>query len=488
VRSVLNSRFAIPARWLVIRAVAACTGFALLEWGFRCLHGGEILLGPCHVLLSTGIALAVSGLTERVTPWSAEHGWGKLARLLDASGRRLRHVVEKVKSTDTPDNQEPMTSAPVPVERSAQPAVEPQEKAFDLHRLMLERLPIGYAYVRREGSLGLHSDFLVLESNVRFEALFPGWPDAEMTATRRWPGLLDQHPEMFSALAAVTPDNPQLYVGSFASQGKSIEFRMTSLGGEDVLVTMRDVTDEMLYREEILRMHEQHDKVMLARDTRDFAMMLISEKFIRYAAEALYGPYDALEQLNSQEEVGGELSEAGHHALADLQMVIQYAIKFAGVTALDFTPKLVDMTRLYNDLAAKQRRQHPGNPLNAGALPYTTAAPDVARALLAELLDMANRYVVQAGSELTLGVRTESLESVYYLRVTHAAPREMLPSRAGGLTYPEGAPAMHLMVCRRLAAYHGGTLQLRETGVDEIEYTVTLGTPYLPETPPAAQN
>jgi hypothetical protein len=469
-------------------------GFALLEAAFHYMHGrGGIFRGPCRVLLSSGIAVAVSSLADRVPVWAPKHGWGALARSFGATGERMWETVRPRGSEAPAENLLESEAYAGADAINKQTLSQLRWDSPDLHRLILARMPVGYAHVRLEGIVGDGRDFVVVECNAQFHDIFHGWTTVELTAAQRWPGMLKPHQDLFAALGAVTPDTPQSYTGWFAEQGRSIEFQMTSLKEDHVLVTMRDVSDEQLYREEVMRMHEQHIKVMEARDTREVALTTISDNFVRYSTEVLYGPYDVLEQFVSFEGIPEDRREDGLRALAELQTIIQYSIKFSGVASVDYQPSLVNMQRIFDDLFRKQQRTNPGNPLKSGPLPSTTAAPDVARALLSELLDLANRYLVKPGSELRMGVRTENLESVYYLLVSHAAHLELVPGRAGGVTFPDGPPAIHLMVCHRLAASHGGRLQVRELSEEDsgfgelgdidVEFSFTLGTPFLPKRP-----
>jgi hypothetical protein len=101
----------------------------------------------------------------------------------------------------------------------------------------------------------------------------------------------------------------------------------------------------------------------------------------------------------------------------------------------------------------------------------------VLRSLLRGMLELMSRFTPQiSGTVIETGVRSDNLDSVYYVNVTGCTSVELASSDSSGLMFTEGAAALQFGICQRLAYLHGGDIQLLRLAPDVLEIQATLGT------------
>jgi len=347
------------------------------------------------------------------------------------------------------------------------------------YRLMLEHLPIGQAHCKLAEMLTTGRDFVVLDANSACLQAFDGWPSPlGGRASERWPMLLRDHPAFFEQLATMAPDGtPIVYGAWFASLGKSLELRAVNMGDDHFSLTVTDVTDDRQYRAEVLRLHEQMSNRMAALDENVYALSQTTDSFVQRAVENLHETLEAFDVVTADPDISDDASHTAAHGMARVQQTVHAMVRFSQVTALDYTPALVPTDTVIGELLALSAERYPHIEFRKGPLPQTTASAPVLEAVMRGLMETVCTYAAQdAGTTVEVGVRSEMLDTVYYVSARDVQPMELVPAEADDMTFPEVAAALQLTVCRRLAQFHGGSMRLEQHGYN-LEFTLTLGSP-----------
>ncbi|MBK3780318.1 hypothetical protein G3A43_08610 [Paraburkholderia aspalathi] len=363
------------------------------------------------------------------------------------------------------------------------------------YRLMMEHMPVAVMHCRltehipieRNRTTSQGRDFVVVESNVVAQQMFRGDESAAgMTVGQRWPQLLRNHPVFFEKLAHLKKGEPCTYTSWFPTLGMSLELRAVYLGEENFMIIARDVTDMKAYRSEVLRLYEQMNGRLAQRELSHRGFLDASDRFVAHASEGLYSPYDALMDIFAEEKMPADLWLRARPVFEQLQYTMDRLRRFAQVSSLDFTPQLVDTAQVVNELLSDIYNVDKGIAYTKGPLPGTTAAPQVVRTLLRNMLEVMSRFTPRVtGSVIETGVRNDNLDMVYYVNVAGCRPLDLASSPVSGLMFTEGAAALQFGICQRLAYLHGGEVRLVRPGPDVLEIQATLGTQMSITTPMA---
>lgn len=434
-----------------------------------------------HGVLDCVLALFVAWTVLRVPTWLAERRLATLAK--QAKPTAFQRALERIEPSGIPVFDEQGYYAgflPKSVVRSRTAFRSPLYWQSPYRfRMMLEHLPIGHAHCRLTTTLPEGRDFVLLDANTATEMAFGEFPaPSETPASERWPALYRNHPEFFSKLARLRQTRTCTYTNWFPTIGKWLELRAVYLGDDHFSATIRDVTDDQTYRDEVLRLYEQLARLESELEAQRNVLTETTDDFVHQAAETLYAPYDTVDALVADTRLTPEVRKDVETAHAQLQFALDSLRQFAQVTALDFTPSLVNTAHIFGGLVEGLAHDFPHVTFRRGPAPLATAAEQALQTLMRKLLQLFCEHVAaQAGTTLEVGVRNERLSTVYYVYATRTDALELLPYPAGGLTFPGGPAALQLNVCRRLAYWHGGGLQLVRRGDFELEAAVTLGTP-----------
>lgn len=440
-------------------------------WLYVSLHGG----------LDCALALIVAWTALRMPTWMAER---RLAmRVKQAEPTAFQRALERFEPTGIPVFDEQGYYAgflPKSVVRSRTAFRSPLYWQSPYRfRMMLEHLPIGHAHCRLTATLPEGRDFVMVDANSACEVLFGDYPaPSDKPASERWPAFHRNHPEFFAKLARLKQTGTCTYTSWFPTIGKSLELRAVYLGDDHFSATIRDVTDDQTYRDEVLRLHEQLARLEGELEAQRNVLTETTDDFVHQAAETLYAPYDAVDALVADKRLAPDVRKDMEQAHAQLQLTLDNLRQFAQVTALDFTPSLVNTSHVFGGLVEGFAPDFPHVTFRRGPAPQTTAAEQALHTLMRKLLQLFCEHVAaRTGTVLEVGVRNERLSTVYYVHASRTDVLELVPYPAGGLTFPGGPAALQLNVCRRLAYWHGGSLQLVRRGDFELEAAVTLGTP-----------
>lgn len=272
------------------------------------------------------------------------------------------------------------------------------------------------------------------------------------------------------------------------SIGRVFDCHYASFGEASFTVMVRDITEPLQSEGQVLRLNDQLFRARTESSSLMEALLSDYNTFMHAVVERVQEPLALLR--NTTQYIPNDDKKAYQAATSRIQTTMERMLRYSNASMLPFTPGLLDLNITASQLTKNLEIIHPGVTFKASALPVLRTSEPVFRSLLGSLLAL----LVDGTPNQVIHLYADARFMDTLICMGPVSLRcPVLGPLAGMTDLTEWTPLgwdltenLDLALARRLVAYHGGELMVRNLGPGNTHIGFFLGSPlpYLLPKPP----